>query len=119
MGKVYKAFDKELSRTVALKTLLPELVSDHLLTQRFKQELLLASKISHRNILRIHDLGEVDGVKFISMAFIEGKDLNQLLKEEQPFLLNGLLRSPGSCAKHSMRLIPRAWCIATSSRKTS
>ena len=92
MGKVYKAFDKELSRTVALKTLLPELVSDHLLTQRFKQELLLASKISHRNILRIHDLGEVDGVKFITMAFIEGKDLNQLLKEEQPFPLDRSLK---------------------------
>jgi len=92
MGKVYKAFDKELSRTVALKTLLPELVHDHLLTQRFKQELLLASKISHRNILRIHDLGEVDGVKFISMAFIEGKDLNQLLKEEQPFPLERSLK---------------------------
>jgi len=92
MGKVYKAFDKELSRTVALKTLLPELVHDHLLTQRFKQELLLASKISHRNILRIHDLGEVDGVKFISMAFIEGKDLNQLLKEEQPFPLERTLK---------------------------
>ena len=92
MGKVYKAFDKELSRTVALKTLLPELVSDHLLTQRFKQELLLASKISHRNILRIHDLSEVDGVKFISMAFIEGKDLNQLLKEEGPFPLERSLK---------------------------
>ena len=92
MGKVYKAFDKELSRTVALKTLLPELVHDHLLTQRFKQELLLASKISHRNILRIHDLGEVDGVKFISMAFIEGKDLNQLLKDEQPFPLERSLK---------------------------
>jgi tetratricopeptide (TPR) repeat protein len=92
MGRVYKAFDKELSRTVALKTLLPELVHDHLLTQRFKQELLLASKISHRNILRIHDLGEVDGVKFISMAFIEGKDLNQLLKEEQPFPLERSLK---------------------------
>src|SRR6266849_2297828 len=92
MGKVYKAFDKDLSRTVALKTLLPELVSDYLLTQRFKQELLLASKISHRNILRIHDLGEVDGVKFISMAFIEGKDLNQLLKEEQPFPLERSLK---------------------------
>ena len=92
MGKVYKAFDKELSRTVALKTLLPELVHDHLLTQRFKQELLLASKISHRNILRIHDLGEVDGVKFISMAFIEGKDLNQLLKEEGPFPLERSLK---------------------------
>ena len=92
MGKVYKAFDKELSRTVALKTLLPELVSDYLLTQRFKQELLLASKISHRNILRIHDLGEVNGVKFITMAFIEGKDLNQLLKEELPFPLERSLK---------------------------
>jgi serine/threonine-protein kinase len=92
MGKVYKAFDKELSRTVALKTLLPELISDPLLTQRFKQELLLASKISHRNILRIHDLGEVDGVKYISMAFIEGKDLNQLLKEEGPLPLERTLK---------------------------
>lgn len=92
MGKVYKAFDKELSRTVALKTLLPELVSDELLAQRFKQELLLASKISHRNILRIHDLGEVDGVKFITMAFIEGRDLNQLLKEEGPFPLERSLK---------------------------
>jgi tetratricopeptide (TPR) repeat protein/TolB-like protein/predicted Ser/Thr protein kinase len=92
MGKVYKAFDKELSRKVALKTLLPELVSDYLLTQRFKQELLLASKISHRNILRIHDLGEVDGVKFITMAFIEGKDLNQLLKDEGPFPLERSLK---------------------------
>jgi tetratricopeptide (TPR) repeat protein len=92
MGKVYQAFDKELSRRVALKTLLPELVSDFLLTQRFKQELLLASKISHRNILRIHDLGEVDGVKFITMAFIEGKDLNQLLKEEGPIPLERSLK---------------------------
>lgn len=92
MGNVYKAFDKELSRTVALKTLLPALVSDFLLTQRFKQELLLASKISHRNILRIHDLGEVEGVKFITMAFIEGKDLNQLLKEEGPLPLERSLK---------------------------
>jgi len=92
MGKVYEAFDKELSRRVALKTLLPELVSDYLLTQRFKQELLLASKISHRNILRIHDLGEVDGVKFITMAFIDGKDLNQLLKDEGPFPLERTLK---------------------------
>jgi serine/threonine protein kinase/tetratricopeptide (TPR) repeat protein/TolB-like protein len=92
MGKVYEAFDKELSRRVALKTLLPELVSDYLLTQRFKQELLLASKISHRNILRIHDLGEVDGVKFITMAFIDGKDLNQLLKDEGPFSIERTLK---------------------------
>jgi serine/threonine protein kinase/tetratricopeptide (TPR) repeat protein len=92
MGKVYKAFDKELSRTVALKTLQPELVSDPLLIERFKQELLLASKISHRNILRIHDLSEADGMKYITMAFIEGKDLHQLLQEEGPFSLERSLR---------------------------
>jgi serine/threonine-protein kinase len=92
MGKVYKVFDKELSRTVALKTLQPELVTDPLLSQRFKQELLLASKISHRNILRIHDLSEVEGVKYITMAFIEGPDLNQLLKAEGPFPLERSLK---------------------------
>jgi eukaryotic-like serine/threonine-protein kinase len=85
MGKVYRAYDKELGRTVALKILQPELTKDPSVILRFKQELLLASKISHRNILRIHDLSEFDGVKFITMAFIEGKDLNQLLKEDRPF----------------------------------
>lgn len=92
MGKVYKAFDKELGRTVALKTLQPELTKDPSVILRFKQELLLASKISHRNILRIHDLSECEGVKFITMAFIEGKDLNQLLKEEGPFPIERSLK---------------------------
>ena len=48
---------------------------------RFKQELLLASKISHKNVLRIHDLGDVNGVKFISMAYVEGRDLHELMQE--------------------------------------
>lgn len=80
MGRVYKAYDKELERMIALKVLQPELVSDPNALQRFKQELLLASRISHKNILRIHDLGEADGVKFISMAFVEGEDLHHLLR---------------------------------------
>ena len=92
MGKVYKAFDKVLSRTVALKTLQPELVTDPTVTQRFKQELLLASKISHKNILRIHDLNEFEGTNYITMAFIEGGDLNQLLKEEGPLSLERTLK---------------------------
>jgi serine/threonine protein kinase/tetratricopeptide (TPR) repeat protein len=82
MGKVYKAFDRELDRTVALKVLRPDLVADPQALQRFKQELLLASRISHPNILRIHDLGDHRGVKFISMAFVEGGDLAELLKRE-------------------------------------
>ncbi|MBZ5595865.1 MAG: protein kinase [Acidobacteriia bacterium] len=81
MGKVYKAYDKDLDRTVALKVVRAEFASDPNSMQRFKQELLLASRISHRNILRIHDLGDVDGLKFISMAYVEGKDLHDLLTE--------------------------------------
>lgn len=80
MGRVYKAYDKELDRPIALKVLQPELSGDSNAMQRFKQELLLASRISHKNILRIHDLGEVDNVKFISMAFVDGPDLHHLLR---------------------------------------
>jgi serine/threonine protein kinase/tetratricopeptide (TPR) repeat protein/TolB-like protein len=79
MGKVYKAHDTDLDRTVALKLVRPELAKDPSLLQRFKQELLLSSRISHRNILRIHDLGDVGGVKFISMAYIQGMDLHELI----------------------------------------
>jgi eukaryotic-like serine/threonine-protein kinase len=82
MGRVYKAYDKDLDRVVAVKLLRPELAGDEGSVARFKQELLLASKISHKNILRIHDLGEVNGVKFISMAFIEGEDLCDLIQRE-------------------------------------
>jgi eukaryotic-like serine/threonine-protein kinase len=82
MGAVYKAYDKELNRVVALKLVRPELTADASSMQRFKQELLLASKISHKNILRIHDLGDVEGVKFISMAYVEGEDLHHMLERE-------------------------------------
>ena len=79
MGKVYKAHDYDLDRTVALKLVRQELASDPGAMQRFKQELLLASRISHRNILRIHDLGDVGGLKFISMAYVEGTDLHEVI----------------------------------------
>jgi len=82
MGAVYKAYDKELNRVVALKLVRPEPTSDASSMRRFKQELLLASKISHKNILRIHDLGDVEGVKFISMAYVEGQDLHHVLQRE-------------------------------------
>jgi tetratricopeptide (TPR) repeat protein/predicted Ser/Thr protein kinase len=92
MGAVYKAWDKELERPVALKLIRPELAVDPAVEQRFKQELLLASKISHKNILRIHDLGEAAGVKFITMAFVEGQDLHQLLAAEGKLTLERTLK---------------------------
>jgi eukaryotic-like serine/threonine-protein kinase len=88
MGAVYKAYDIELGRMVALKLVHPELTRDPASYQRFKQELLLASKISHKNILRTHDLGEAGGLKFISMACIEGQDLRQLIVSEGKLPVN-------------------------------
>lgn len=82
MGAVYKAYDTELGRTIALKVVRPELAVNPQTMSRFKQELLLASKISHKNILRIHDLGDSGGVKFITMAFVEGSDLAGLIEKE-------------------------------------
>ncbi len=92
MGRVYKAYDRELDRFVALKVLLPELAGDPQIIQRFKQELLLASRISHKNILRIHDLSEADGVKFITMAFVDGEDLHNILKRDRPLPLDRSLK---------------------------
>src|SRR5882762_2747275 len=92
MGRVYKATDRELGREIAIKVLLSELTSDAQVIQRFKHELLLASRISHRNILRIHDLSEADGVKFITMAYVEGQDLNQVLKIEHALPLERWLK---------------------------
>lgn len=82
MGAVYKAYDLDLHRTVALKLVRPDLMIHPQAMQRFKQELLLASKISHKNILRIHDLGDAAGTKFISMAFVDGSDLHRILQTE-------------------------------------
>ena len=81
MGRVYKALDKELNRTVAIKVVRQGIADEASVMARFKQELLLASKISHKNILRIHDLGEVAGMKFITMAFVEGHDLHHLIRQ--------------------------------------
>jgi eukaryotic-like serine/threonine-protein kinase len=81
MGRVYKAYDKTLDRTVALKVVRQGMMADMEAINRFKQELLLASKISHTNILRIHDMGEVGDVKFITMAFVDGPDLHHILQQ--------------------------------------
>ena len=82
MGRVYKAYDKTLDRVVAIKVVREGMVGEAgTALQRFKQELLLASKISHKNVLRIHDMGEVGPVKFISMAYVEGPDLYHILRD--------------------------------------
>src|SRR5215813_11659356 len=64
MGAVYKARDRELDRFVALKVIRPELASSSAILARFKQELLLAHQVTHKNVIRIYDLSEAEGIKF-------------------------------------------------------
>ena len=79
MGAVYKARDMEVERMVGLKVIRPDLAGNPAILARFKQELVLARQVTHRNIVRIYDLNEADGVKFITMEFIEGEDLRTIL----------------------------------------
>jgi len=85
MGAVYKAQDKELDRTVALKLIRPDLARNPEMVRRFKQELILARQVTHKNVIRIFDLGQADGIKFITMDFVAGHDLRALLKEKGKF----------------------------------
>jgi CheY-like chemotaxis protein len=81
MGTVYRALDIELDETVAIKTLLPEFVSDPGLVERFKREIRLARRISHRNVVRAHDLGECEGVYYLTMEYVEGLTVRDLLDQ--------------------------------------
>lgn len=80
MGKVFKARDLELNIVVALKMIKPELSSDPDIISRFKRELLLAREILHENVIRIHDLGEIDNIRYISMNYIKGNSLKEIIQ---------------------------------------
>ena len=84
MGAVYQAWDAELGIPVAIKTILQSGGDDPhaslLREHRFKRELLLARQVSHKNVVRIHDIGEVDGAKYITMAFVDGETLAARLR---------------------------------------
>ncbi len=81
VGIVYRALDLELSEPVAVKTLGREYVSDSTALARFKSELRLARRISHRNVMRTHDLGETDGMYFITMEYVHGTSVKALITE--------------------------------------
>ena len=81
MGAVYKARDKELDRLIALKVIRPEIARHPDALARFRQELLTARQVTHKSVVRIFDIGEADGIKFITMEFVAGKDLRSILEE--------------------------------------
>jgi serine/threonine-protein kinase len=81
MGTVFKALDTELGEVIAIKTLKQDfLQQDPTALERFKSEIRLARRISHRNVVRTHDLGENSGIYFITMEYVEGKSLKELIR---------------------------------------
>jgi tetratricopeptide (TPR) repeat protein/predicted Ser/Thr protein kinase len=85
MGAVYKARDRELDRLIALKVIRPELATDPAILLRFKQELILSRNVTHKNVVRIFDLGEAEGIRFISMEYVDGEDLRTILRRQGKF----------------------------------
>jgi tetratricopeptide (TPR) repeat protein/predicted Ser/Thr protein kinase len=82
MGEVYLARDRELDRDVALKVIRFDLASQPGILERFKREIQLSSNVTHKNILRVYDLGEAQGVKFLTMQYVDGLDLAALMRRE-------------------------------------
>jgi serine/threonine protein kinase/Flp pilus assembly protein TadD len=85
MGAVYQAWDAELGVSVAIKVIRPEAMADPVaaaeIERRFKRELILARQVTHKNVVRIHDIGDINGIKYITMPFVDGDDLSNIVKK--------------------------------------
>jgi serine/threonine-protein kinase len=80
MGEVYRAFDLVLNQTVALKFLSETTSSNEAALARFRNEVRLARQVSHPNVCRVYDIGIVDGMHYLSMEYVDGEDLDSLLR---------------------------------------
>src|SRR6187401_1397706 len=81
MGMVYKAHDRVLDDTVAIKVLRPDVASEPEMARRFRSEIKIARKIRHRNVCGIHEFGQDGHLQFIAMELIEGVDFKKVLQE--------------------------------------
>src|ERR1700691_5172896 len=79
MGEVYRATDLALGQSVALKFLPEEAPQDQRLLERFHAEAPIARQVSHPNVCRVYDIGQAEGMPFISMEYVDGEDLSSLL----------------------------------------
>src|SRR5206468_2835966 len=84
MGVVYRALDPVLKRTVAIKVMSDALARDDDLRSRFLREAQAAGSLQHPNVITIYDFGEIDGHLFIAMEYVEGADLEALLRRLTP-----------------------------------
>jgi serine/threonine protein kinase len=87
MGKVYKAFDKDINENIALKIIRPEIASNIQIITRFQNELKMARKIAHRNVCKMYDLGKDGDTKYISMEYVPGEDLKTTIRRMGPLTI--------------------------------
>lgn len=92
MGAVYLARDTQLDRQVALKTPKFNRMTDKRIVDRFYREARAAATLQHPNICPVFDVGQIDQIHFITMAYIEGRPLNELVSIEKPLSVNGIVR---------------------------
>src|SRR6185436_6394123 len=115
MGAVYQAWDAELGVAVALKVIRTDSnrrSASAEAEKRFKQELLLARQVTHKNVVRIHDLGEIDGIKYITMPYVHGDDLATVLRRDGRLPVARVLRiarqiADGLTAAHDAGVVHR------------
>jgi tetratricopeptide (TPR) repeat protein len=116
MGSVYQAWDQELGLVVAIKVIRPDVMANPAdareLERRFKRELLLARNVTNKHVIRIHDLGEIDGIKYITMPYVNGSDLATILTKERRLPLSRALAfarqiATGLVAAHESEIVHR------------
>src|ERR1044071_887008 len=110
-GEVYKGVDTRLGRTVVIKVLPPDLTVKEANLKRFEREARLASSLDHPNICTIFDLGDSDGVHYIAMQYVEGRNVRQLVNgrplELKSALLIAIQVTDALAAAHAKGIIHR------------
>jgi len=112
MGAVYLALDTRLDRKLALKVMLPEYAADAAAKERFLREAKAAAKVSHDNVVIVHEADERDGVPYIAMQFLQGYPLDEFLKTRGTPPLPHIIRiaretALGLAAAHALGLVHR------------
>jgi len=80
MGRVYKVYDRKIKETIGLKLIRPELASRPKTLERFREEIRLARRITHKNVCRMHDINEEQGTPYITMEYVQGEDLKSMIR---------------------------------------
>lgn len=92
MALVYKAHDVLLNRNVAIKVLRQQFVNDEEFIRRFRREAQSAASLSHSNIVSVYDVGQEGEIHYIVMEYIEGQNLNEIIKERAPMQVDEAVR---------------------------